>query len=194
MTYDDNGGFEEYTPGDDFSAGGKFLTDNDPGCYHMQITGIRRPATTAKGDLIANGWAVVSCAVLAPSKQEGKTYDLTLFHPKADAKDGGAFGRKKNDRFLLATGILSEGSEGKKVGINWGGAIGRQFLVKLETTQPDSRGKKYLEVAFANFFHVDDPEAGTDYPRNDKAIAMIPTQLRRTRRPEEKKVVSKMDI
>ena len=196
MSFEDNGGFEEYQAGDDFSSGGKFLNDSNPGCYHMQITGVRRPAAKANGDLINNGWAVICCAVLAPQAAEGKTFDITLWNPKLDAKDGGAFGRKKNDRFLIAAGLIPKNSEGKKVGINWGSAVGRQFLVKLTVGEPDAKGRRYLDVDFANFYHVDDPEAGTDYPRNASAIAMIPSQLRLTAATDQKpaKPVRAMDI
>lgn len=194
---------EEYQVGESLDRGTKYLDGTQPGCYHMVISAVHRPARNAEGMPIENALASVSCVVAAPLEHKDKLFDLTLWYPKMDAKDGGAFGQKKNDRFLAAIGAITPEMIKSKIRINWAGLAGRQFLVKLEATEREiqkgkNRGQKraFLDVAFAEFYHVDDPEAGTDYPRNEQALKMLPKSLRRdaVAAGGPKKNVDDMDI
>lgn len=178
---------EEYNVGDSLDRGGKFLDGSHPGCYHMIISCVHRPAKNQDGMPIENALASVTCQVAAPKEHEGKMFDLTLWMPKRDSKDGGAFGQKKNDRFLAAVGAITPDMLKSKIRINWQGLAGRQFLVKLDSQEREiksgkNRGQKkaFLDVSFAEFYHVDDPEAGTDYPRNAAAIKLLPASQRLT--------------
>lgn len=186
MSSDFNDYDEEYSVGDSLDRGGKFLDGSNPGCYHMIISCVHRPAKNQDGMPIENALASVTCQVAAPKEYFGKLFDLTLWLPKRDSKDGGAFGQKKNDRFLAAVGAITPDMLKSKIRINWPGLAGRHFLVKLESTEREikqgkNRGQKkaFLDVAFAEFYHVDDPEAGTDYPRNLEAIKLLPASQRR---------------
>jgi hypothetical protein len=194
---------EEYQVGGSLDRGGKFLDGNCPGCYHLLISAVKRPAVDREGMPIENALANVQFVVAAPEVHKDKTGELTLWLPKLDSKDGGAFGQKKNDRFLAAIGEINPDDVDKRVRVNWSAMAGRQFLVKLETKEIEikkgkNKGQKraMLDVAFAEFYHVDDPEAGSDYPRNESAIKMIPAKYRRlkTQAAGAGKSVDDMDI
>jgi hypothetical protein len=173
----------DYEVGEDLSAGGTRLSD--PGCYHMIVTEIRVPGANKDGKPIPNSRFTVACAVgdgTVPNRK-GKTVDLNFFEPSLSAKDGGAFQRKKSDRFLLSIGLLKEADLGKQVRVPIKQAVGRQFCVKLEAAK-DKQGKEtgYLDISFADIFHVDDPEVAT-WPKDTAMLAHIPRSQRKVATP-----------
>ena len=158
----------DYQTGDDFS-GSSFLSE--PGTYHLMVQAIDEAPTNNNGQLIDGALFRAQCSVLAGTVagQEDKEVALTYFAPKPSAKDGGKFGRKKVDRFLLAVGLIGDDAKGKQVAIDLQAAIGRHFIAHLEGREYD--GKTYLEVAFADTFHVDSAEAKS-YPKNENAMKL----------------------
>lgn len=171
----------EYEAGGDLSNGGQWLSD--PGTYHMLITDISEEPTSKDGTLVPNAAFRVTCAVCdgtVPGQAE-KTTDITFFRPKATDKNEGAFARKKIDRFLVATCLMTEEQvlEKAKVRIDLQEAVGRQFVVKLEKEKEDS---KFLSLSFADIFHVDD-SAVANIPRSKEHLSLIDKKLRKVAKP-----------
>lgn len=164
----------KHRTGGDFNTGG-FLSE--PGTYHVCVTDATESPTNKSGALIDNAAFRVAVEVLAGTVagQEHKTQDLLFFHPKATDKNEGAFARKKIDRFLLAVGLVSDEDKDKDLDIDITKCVGRQFVVKLEH---DEESQKFLRVAFADIFHVDDA-AVKAVPKNEDALRLIPAAMRR---------------
>lgn len=169
-----------YRTGSDFETGSKFLSE--PGCYHFVVASVRDPAATKDGAPIVGGLFSVSLSVLAggDGKQKDKMLELTFFEPKMDSKDGGAFSRKKIDRFLLSTNLITQDAKESDVELDLGQCVGRQLCMKLEERKyndRDGKERKALDIHFADIFHVDDPDCAT-WEKDSKSLAMIPKKYR----------------
>lgn len=164
----------KHRTGGDFNTGG-FLSE--PGTYHLCVTDATENPTNKSGGLIDNAAFRVSCEVLSGTVagQEHKTIDILFFHPKATDKNEGAFARKKIDRFLLAVSLVGDDDKDKDIDIDITKCVGRQFVAKLEQ---DEENAKFLRVAFADIYHVDDP-AVKAVPKNEDALKLMPAALRK---------------
>lgn len=164
-------------------GGGDFL--RAPGTYHFAVADIH---TTDKEGKLLNGFrtnlevldgtvrdpATKQCAVLK------KVASVTFFNGSIKHKDGGRFARQKQAAFFVATGILRPEhialiAEKKLPRINLDLCAGKQLVMTVEASQDG----KYLEVSGQDCWHVDDP-ASTAFPKNEKALALIPPADRRT--------------
>ncbi len=148
----------------------------EPGTYHMIIQGVDDLPTKKDGTPIDNADFRVNFAILAGTVdgQQDKTGELTFFHPKATEKNGGAFTIKKADRMLLAVCMISDEDKGAEVDIDYQDMVGRQFIAKLELSQDE----KYLQLSYADVYHVDDPAVAA-IPKNQEALKLIEPQFRR---------------
>lgn len=160
----------QHTAGGDTSAGGQFL--DHPGWYHLMIQDIQDPPTDKSGTPIPDAAFKVNCSVLAGTVegQKDKTVGIMFFHPRADGKNEGAFARKKIDRFLIATSFATPAQIEAKatLDIDLQQGRSRQFIAKLDKEE----GKKFLELSFADIYHVDDA-AVANYPKDEKALKLI---------------------
>ena len=165
----------DYQTGGDTSTGGKFLTE--PGTYHCLVTAVTENPTNPKGELIDNAAFRVDLAILEGTSpnQKDKVKDFVLFNPKPSDKNEGAFAKKRFDFFFLAAGLLTKQQiENKeKVSIDLQSAVGKQIVCKFQMDDND----KYLELAFADIFHVDDP-AVKEVPKDKDSLAMLPPSQR----------------
>ena len=161
----------EWQTGEDVSSGETFLTQ--PGRYHCVVADLSEPATKRDGTIIQGTLFGVTFAV-AGGPQDSKTVNVSFFGPSLQSKDNGAMARKKVDRFLFAAGLVDTSELGKAKKINLEDAIGRQVCVEFEL---DKDGK-YLQLKYANIYHVDDPEA-SDIQKSNEFLNMIPADLRR---------------
>ena len=171
-------GFKHTTSGD-ISTGGSWLAE--PGTYHLCITHVEENPTKKDGTLIPNAAFRVDLEALAGTVegQKGKTIDLILFYPKSDSKDGGAFAKKKIERLFLSTCLATQEqltTPGVELDIDIADMKGRQIVAKFEEEETD-RGKKMLQLAFADIFHVDDP-AVAGIPKDAGFLKLIPAALR----------------
>lgn len=172
----------DWQHGEDFDSGNKFL--ETPCMAHCVVSDVQVPAKRSNGELIDSGLFSYTLKVIEASVpgQKDKEFNGVFFRPSLDSKDNGAMARKKVDRFLVATCLAKPDDKGQKGKVNPTKAIGRQLLVKFGTRpgKKNSEGKipEYLDVSFANFFHVDDPEA-SEYPRSQESLAILPGELRR---------------
>lgn len=148
------------------TGGGNYL--REPGTYHLCITEIKDEAIGQSSGL------KVTAEVMAGTvpDQKGKTVTLTFWHPKLNSKDQGAFSRKRQARLLVAANVLKQEQLGQRVSIDLNKAVGQQVIATLDYDSKDEE-KKYLELNYADIFHIDDPDAAK-FPRDDAAIAMIP--------------------
>jgi len=171
----------EWDTTDDLSGGGNYL--NQPGTYHMVILNVLDGLSTK--DKPIDGFTVC-CDVLAGTTEKchGKKLDSTFFPPNPQTSDEAqAISRKRNTAFFVATDILDPNKMGQRVSIDPADAIGRQFIVKLGWAQEKNTAgdwvdsTKFLQVDYANVWHVDDPDC-KDVPKNAEALALIEKQFR----------------
>lgn len=163
----------EFETSQDTSTG-SFL--KEPGTYHLMIADSQEHATD-KGGKPLDAFRLC-CQVLAGTTpgQEGKTVDLLIFHPKPTDKKEGEFALKRRTRTLIAISMMKPINRGEKVSVDLtpNGATGRQFICTLAKSD-----KGYLEMNFADVYHVDDPEAAA-FPKATKLLAMLPAEWRLT--------------
>lgn len=167
---------------DDFDGQSNFLAE--PGTYHVVVTAVDESPTAKNGTLI-DGFRV-DFAVLdgTVAGQKDKQFDLLFFKPKLTDKNGGEFAKRKQARFALATGILPRAEPGKRVTVDLQQAAGRQLVVEVEHQKDQQTGQptKFIQLAWANLWHVDDP-ACAKVPKDAIALALVPAELRK--KPEE---------
>lgn len=158
-----------------------FLTE--PGTYHFAVLRVDEQPTNKDGRPI-DGFRVHCCALDGTSPgQQKKEIELMFFAPKMSDKNNGEFAKRKIARFAIATGIMPEATPGQRVTIDLQQAAGRQFAAEVEhgTTQ-DGEKTKFLQLAWANVWHVDDP-AVAKVPKDKAALALLPAALRK--KPED---------
>ena len=69
---------EEYTVGGSVDRGAKKLEGDEPGCYHLVIDAVKRPALNAEGMPIENAIASINCSVAAPGAAGGSRSTAAL--------------------------------------------------------------------------------------------------------------------
>jgi len=172
----------KYDAPDDYeTGGGNWLTE--PGTYHLLVTSVTEEPKSRDGRLL-DGFKVELCALEGTVRdksgeftEKNKTVDIMFWHPKLSDKNNGEFARKKQGRFFIATGLIDETVKGKSVEINLEQAVGHQIIATLEDRDsPD--GKKFLDLHFADIYHIDDP-AAAKFPRSEKSLRLVPVSHRR---------------
>lgn len=158
---------------EDMATGGNYLAE--PGTYHMQITHVDEQPTS-KGSTAIDGFRI-ELSVLEGQHKDKET-DIIFFNPKQSGKDGGKWARNKQAAFLIAAGLVTEQQLGQRVEIDLKSAEGRQVVVELELGEANDKGRQFLQLAWANIYHVDDPRVAT-VAKNAAALGIIPKQLRR---------------
>lgn len=157
---------------DEVATGGDFLST--PGKYHCSIVETHEEPKYHGGDKKGqpvDGFRVKLSVLNGPNA--GKTTNVTFYNPKMNSRDGGKFSLQKQAAFFIAAGLVDPSKLGQKVEIKLEDAINRQVFVELEG---DDEGK-YVDLAWANIYHVDDPKAAS-YPRDEKSLAILPKSMR----------------
>lgn len=151
-----------------------------PGRFHAMILNVDG-APKKQSDNTPIDAIKVTFSVCAPAEQQGRQHDLYLYHPDP-TKSEKAYGwaQRKQTAFVIAAGLATEAQLGAEVDVNLQSAAGRHFFIEL-ASEEDQQGKPRLQLAYANIFHVDDPEVAdaTLWPRNAAAIAKLPAAARR---------------
>ncbi len=170
-------GFELECP-EDIDGQSNFLSE--PGTYHAVVIAVDE-APTSKAGVLLEGFRV-DFAVLdgTVAGQKDKQFDIMFFKPKLTDKNGGEFAKRKQARFAIATGILPRAEPGKRVTVDLQQANGRQLVVELEHQKDQQTGQptKFLQLAWANIYHVDDP-AVAKVPKDTTALSLLPAELRK---------------
>ncbi len=165
----------EWKPGGDVSTGGGWASE--PGWYHVLITNMIYPPVDGQGQLISDCAFVVDCEIVegTDKSQIGKSRDIRFYLPKSTDKNEGAFAKKKIDRFFVSVDLATEEQIINKVAIkpDLTQAVGHQFYVHLEKPE----GKTYLQLAYSDVFHIDDP-AVKDYPKSVAFLEKINPKFR----------------
>lgn len=157
-------------------AGGDSNRLSEPGTYHLVITDIREgegpngkacDGFTFEADVLAG--TTEGCV--------GKTIKETLFQPNMKGtEDSQRMSRKKLAAFFIATDVMNPNQLGRSVAIDVEAAKGKQLIVEFDRQKDkdEKTGKytiptKYIQVAYANIYHVDDPDV-KDIPKNADAL------------------------
>lgn len=148
-----------------------------PGTYHCVVRDIQE-GRGPKGNPI-NGF-MVELSVLdgTVEGQKDKQHNLLLFSPDlSKSASSQEWSKKKQTAFVVATGLLDLSRLGQRVEIDLQQAIGRQIVLTLQENEHE--GRKNLELAYANIYHVDDPRAAK-FPKDKEALGIVPKSLRKT--------------
>ena len=163
-------------------TGGNWI--DKPGTYHLVITATDEEPVSKRDKQLIDGFKIDFQAVEGTVRdadgkftEKDKTIDIVFFHPKITDKNEGLFARQKQAAFFIAAGLMTENDLGKSVEINLDDAKGRHVIATLEEEKTDN-GRSFIRLAYADIFHIDDPRAAK-FPKNDQAIALIPSKHRR---------------
>lgn len=170
--------FEMDTAEDMETGGGEYM--DAPGRYHFAVNGVFPDKMPNSDDLLKNGGFSIEFVCLAgtdPSQVQKKTN--IIFNNGHDShKDGGKMCRQKQTAFCIAANLLTPSDLGKKgVKIELEKALGAQMVVEMELGDERPNGKRYLELAYSNIYHVDDPRA-KDVPKDEAMLKAIPDAYR----------------
>lgn len=167
-----------HNAGGDVSTGGNWMSE--PGIYHMLVVESTEQPTKRDGSPISEAICRVTLSCLAGTVdgQRDKGFDLTFWHGKPGDEKSQAYATKRLDRFFLATGLMTRAEIEQKVSkdIELADANGRQLVLELEERE-SATGKKFLDLKFAEIYHVDDP-AVASVPKDAAALKLISASLR----------------
>ena len=160
---------------EDMAAGsGNFL--QAPGMYHLQVVSVNESPVNRSTNAAIDGFEVELVALEGDNAK--KTIDVLFHAPKMSSKDGGKWAKNKQAAFLIATGLVDETKLGKSVQVDLQDAVNRQCVAEFELGKANDKGKQYLQLAWANIYHIDDPR-GANCPKNVAALGIIPKTQRR---------------
>ena len=164
-----------------------------PGWFHATIVDVKDGLST-QGKSI-NGFTVevdimagkADEANVDPKEIAGKTMSLTFFAPdlsgSAEQQDGT---RRLNTAFLVAANLIDPSKLGQAVEIDPLAAIRHHIVIHLRWKHQnvDVNGvetwvddKQYMQIAYADVCHIDDPQAAS-IPKNVAALKFIKPEHR----------------
>jgi hypothetical protein len=162
---------------------------DQPGTYHLLVENLKVGLNSK--DEPFNGTTVeVQCLGGSVAGQEQKKVSLTLWDIDASKpEDEQKQTVKRLWAFYIATNVLQPADmQSGDVDFDEKLAIDNQLVVKLQHKQKkfvengkavwrDDPSSRFLEIAYADIFHVDDPDVAS-VPKNADAIAIIPKKHR----------------
>jgi hypothetical protein len=163
------------------STGGSTSRLSVPGWYHMSV--VLADVNDDKGMPI-NGWRAQFAVLEGP--EASKSFEMRFFHPRPQDKEGAQkWDSRKQTAFLIACGFMTESQLTSDVEFDTDEAVGRQVVMHLEPDdQPENKDKGFLQLAWADILHVDDPRVA-DLVKADKvkmsagALKLLPDARRR---------------
>lgn len=162
---------------EDLMGGSNWL--KAPGTYHLHITSVDEQPVDKDGKAV-DGFKV-EFNVLG-GMEGGKKIDVIFFNPtKAPEAGKKNWPLLKQGAFLLAAGLVDPSATGKQVSVELQDAVDRQIVIEFSYDERDAdkpADKKYLQVHYANIYHVDDPRAAS-VNKDAKALGMLPSTQRR---------------
>jgi len=164
-----------FTPSQDTSSGGgNFL--EEPGTYQAVVNAVDENPSKKSGEGL-DGFKVIFAVVTGTVEgQSEKLFELMFWHPKPNQKNQGEFSRKRQTRFMLATGVIGQSQElAEDMELNLENAVGRQVIITI--SKEEYQGKERLGLSWFKLWHIDDPEAAR-HPRDEKSIALLPAEHR----------------
>lgn len=98
-----------------------------------------------------------------------KEFTLTFFDPDMSrGEKSQAWASKKQTAFMVACNLIDLQKIGEEVDIEVGDAVGQQVVISVEKDE----NEKYLQLVWANIYHVDDPRAKA-FPKCEKSIGLV---------------------
>lgn len=152
----------------------------EPGTYHLVVMDILDGLMPDGSTHLTGGGFSVVLSVLdgTVQGQKDKTIGLAFGNPKSDASDKAKeLARAKKGALFIATDLMTPaqlGKSGLKIELDL--AKGRQLVATIERDSREGK-EKFLQLSYANIYHVDDPRAAK-FPKSQEALALIPKQLR----------------
>lgn len=143
-------------PEDIGSGGSTYLGAADAGWYLFTVTdAFEGKRQTKDGFEMMDGISIETAVV--GGDHDSKRFTLNLWDPKLSSKDQGKSAAQKQAAFLIATDVITPNDLGKEVEYDAADSIGAFFVAELVAGKPTDSGKVYLELAYSNIYHVDDP-------------------------------------
>lgn len=171
--------FEFDTASDEAMSAGDSTRLEEEGCFHFQITNVDESPVDKKNTAI-DGFKVEMAVLEGP--QIGRTLDLTFWYPKQSASEkANDWAISKITAFLEASGLTTEADRGKKIKVELQDAVSRQVIANVQfKTNQDGTKSKFLELAYANIYHIDNPNSrAAKCNKSQAALALVPAAMRR---------------
>lgn len=161
---------------DAIGGSGNYL--REPGKYHFVVLDTDEAPKKKGGDPI-DGFKIV--AEVQNGNEQGKEFDFVFRNPMPTWSDKGQEqGRKKIGACMVALGFATPDNMGKAMEVELEQAVHRHFFAEVDferdtdgNEKVSDSGQKFLQLAWSNIYHVDDP-AAANYPRNEDSLALIP--------------------
>lgn len=137
------------------------------GVFHFYVEDIKNGEMMYK-DTAIDGFSVK----LKVLEGECKDQELGLtFYSSADSEKGTVWAHKKINAFFIATNVMSleQCKPGEKVTLDEQSARSQQLIAEVRKND-----KGYLQLHFANVYHVDDPSVAK-VPKNADALKVLDT-------------------
>lgn len=168
------------------NTGGAFLKEK--GVYHVAVIEVTETPTKKNGELIGDAAFGVEVEVLA-GPQAKKQKDVIFFNPdpsKPKDSTGYQLSLRKIRRFLEATCVVAERVPGGNTyTVDPTKAMGRQLIMEFDNDSREGK-EKNLQLAWANIWHVDDPDTAAKCERSQEHLKLLPASLRRDPKSFEK--------
>jgi hypothetical protein len=161
---------------DEMQETGASLIEKE-GKYHLFIE-IVEDGKIVGTDTEIDGFGVKASCLAGPDEMK-KTINMVFRDGNLSDKDGGKMARKIQSAFFIASNILTpQQLTGGSVEIDEQIAVGQQVIAHLKFGK-EKDGKRYLQLAWDEIYHVDDPRA-KDVAKNADALSAIDAKFRRT--------------
>lgn len=170
---------ETATPEEMAQSGGNYL--DQPGIYHFCVIQVRE-GEGPKGNAIEGFSVELEVLTGTVEDQRGKLLNLTFWKPKLNASEKSkAMDRKKNTAFAVATNLLDMGKSGGTVNIELSDANGQQLIASVvrQKDEDGTESDKFLQLNYADIFHVDDPEV-SGVPKDEESLSILDASKRKT--------------
>lgn len=166
---------------DDLGSSGSLL--QEPGFYHLLIEDIRDGKICGDQEKLIEGGGLGVRFKAIHGPHADHHLNCIFYDPQSSHKDGGKFARKKQTALLVAANVLPIESLTSEAPVSYDENLARsqQVIAEFELGKPNDQGKRYLDISFANIYHVDDPRVKA-IEKSEAHLELIPKQFRR---PEE---------
>lgn len=161
----------------------------DPGVYQVTVLEVSEtPTKESDGSLIPNAAFSADIAVVpGVGPMSGRQKKIVFFNPDpAKGKESNAYQieLRKQRRFLEACNVVAERvAGGSTYSVDVTKAKGQTLVMEFSK---DERNPKYIQLHYANIYHIDDPDPAAKCERNPELLKIIPPKFRRDPKSFEK--------
>jgi hypothetical protein len=181
--------------GSDLASGGDQYVDV-PGLYHFLIDQVK-VGLTQKDEPQDGSTVEMTCLAGDDAGQVGRKCNVTLWDlDESKSADDQKQAIKRLTNFFIAVNQIQPTQLGAEVDVKPEEAAGHQIMLRLghkqkkvtengKTKWIDDPESKFLQIAYSDIFHVDDPSVAKA-KKDVKTIGLIPAQYRHTGAEGEK--------